>query len=270
MKKILITGSKGFVGKHLIDEFKNHFKIVDYDIKDGRDIFDDHLLNRCLNKVDVVIHLAAYVSGVESWEKPEEYFINNGIGTFKVINAAIKNKVDKIIIFSSAAVYGDPLTPYGASKIFAEAIAKSYKDKIEIIIVRPFNIYGNGQNPAYGYVIHNFANGIKNKNQIEIFGTGNQTRDFIFINDVVNTVEKLIKIKSPDKAIDLGTGKSVKIINLAKLIGAVLNSKYKVIYSKARNELLKSEANIKDLQNIGIDVSKFTKLKDGLKEILLK
>jgi UDP-glucose 4-epimerase len=268
--KILITGSKGFVGKHLTISLEKKYKIVSYDLIDGQDIFDEKLLNKSLNNVDVVIHLAAFVSGIESWDKPEEYLLNNGIGTYKVIKSAIKKRVKKIIIFSSAAVYGDPLTPYGASKIFAETIAKSYKDQIEIVIVRPFNIYGKGQNPAYGYVIHNFANGIKNNKQIEIFGTGVQTRDFILINDIVNTIEKLIKIKSPNKAIDLGTGNSIKIINLANLVGNVLNMKYNVIYSKARNELLESEANIKDLQNIGIDVSKFTKLEDGLKEILLK
>ena len=269
-QKILITGSKGFVGSHLTQYLKSDYEIISYDLLEKKDIFNEELLSKSLNNVDVVIHLASFVSGIESWKKPEEYLVNNGLGTYKVIKASIKNKVKRIIIFSSAAVYGDPLTPYGASKIFAETIAKSYKDKIEIIIVRPFNIYGKGQNPAYGYVIHNFANGIKNNKQIEIFGTGNQTRDFIFINDIVNTIEKLIKIKSPCEAMDLGTGNSIKIINLAKLVGNVLNMKYNVIYSKARNELSESKANIKDLQNIGIDVSKFTKLKDGLKEILLK
>lgn len=270
MKKILITGSKGFVGKHLIDEFKNHFKIVDYDIKDGRDIFDDHLLNRCLNKVDVVIHLAAYVSGVESWEKPEEYFINNGIGTFKVINAAIKNKVDKIIIFSSAAVYGDPLTPYGASKIFAETIAKCYKNKIKIIIVRPFNIYGSGQNPSYGYVIHNFAMGMKKRKEIEIYGTGNQTRDFIHIKDIVKMVKKLIDFDLDNITLDLGTGKSTRILHLAKIISKILDIKYNTKYSESRKELFESRASTSGLKKIGIDTSKFVKLEDGLRELLLK
>src|SRR3989344_2413978 len=128
--KILITGSKGFVGKHLAKKLKSHHKVVSFDLKDGRDIFDEKLLDKYLNEVDVVIHLAAFVSGPESWNEPEKYLINNGIGTFKIIKASIKNKVKKIIIFSSAAVYGDPLTPYGASKIFAETISKSYKDQI--------------------------------------------------------------------------------------------------------------------------------------------
>lgn len=268
--KILITGSSGFVGKHLVKRLKKKYDVIGYDLKIGRDIFNDKLLDKCIKKVDVVIHLAAFVSGVESWEKPQEYLLNNGIGTFKVIEAAIKNKVKKIIVFSSAAVYGNPLTPYGASKIMAETITKSYQDKIEMIIVRPFNIYGLGQNPAYGYAIHNFAKGIRRDKQIEIFGTGNQTRDFIYIDDVIRTVEKLIKIKSSNKVIDLGTGKSIKIINLAKLIGKILNIEYDIIYSKARNELFSSQADTKGLQDIEIDVSKFVKLEEGLIKTLLK
>lgn len=268
--KILITGSKGFVGTHLAKSLRANHEVVDYDLKDGKDIFNEKLLEKHLNKIEVVIHLAAFVSGIESWEKPEEYLLNNGIGTYKVIKAAIKKGVRKIIIFSSAAVYGDPLTPYGASKIFAETISKCYKNQIEIIIVRPFNIYGVGQNSAYGYVIHNFAERIRKKRQIEIFGTGNQTRDFIYINDVINTVEKLINIKSLEQAIDLGTGESIKIVKLGKLLGKVLNIKYKTIYSDARNELFESVANAKALQDIGIDASKFTKLEIGLKETLLK
>jgi nucleoside-diphosphate-sugar epimerase len=152
----------------------------------------------------------------------------------------------------------------------AETITKSYQDKIEMIIVRPFNIYGLGQNPAYGYAIHNFAKGIRRDKQIEIFGTGNQTRDFIYIDDVIRTVEKLIKIKSSNKVIDLGTGKSIKIINLAKLIGKILNIEYDIIYSKARNELFSSQADTKGLQDIEIDVSKFVKLEEGLIKTLLK
>lgn len=268
--KILITGSSGFVGKHLVKRLKKKYDIIGYDLKISRDIFNEKLLNKYLNKVDVVIHLAAFVSGIESWEKPEKYLLNNGIGTFRVIKAAIKNKVKKIIIFSSAAVYGNPLTPYGASKVFAETIAKSYKNQIEIIIVRPFNIYGVGQNPAYGYVIHNFAKAIKSNKQIEIYGTGNQTRDFIYIDDVVRTVEKLIKIKPPNSVIDLGTGISIKIISLAKLIGKILNIKYDIIYSRPRSELFSSQANTNGLQEIEIDVSKFVKIEEGLIKTLLK
>ena len=266
--KILITGSKGFVGTHLTRRLKEKHEVVSYDLKEGRDIFNQKLLDKYFKGVDVVIHLAAFVSGIESWDKPEAYLLNNGIGTLKVIKSAIADGVRKIIIFSSAAVYGDPLTPYGASKILAETIAKSYKDQIEVIIVRPFNIYGNGQNLAYGYVIHNFADGIKNKGQIEIYGTGNQTRDFIFIDDVINVVEKMIKGKSPSKPVDLGTGRDIKITNLAKIIAKILNKDYQINYLKPRKELLKSVADTRVLKSLGIDSSNFIDLEKGLRKIL--
>ncbi|QQG42225.1 MAG: NAD-dependent epimerase/dehydratase family protein [Candidatus Woesebacteria bacterium] len=266
--KILITGSKGFVGTHLSRLLSKNHKVIGYDVKNGKDIFDTKLLNNNLKGVEVVIHLAAYVSGQESWEKPLDYFTNNGIGTFKVIEAAIKNKVKRIVIFSSAAVYGKPLTPYGTSKVFAEAIATSYKGKIETIVLRPFNIYGKGQNPAYGYAIHNFYKGIKKEGKIEIYGDGNQTRDFIFIDDVVKTVEAILTAKVPTGPVDLGTGKEVKILDLAKYIGKVAGKPYTIKFLESRNEIKRSRANILGLNRLGINANFFTSLKEGLKMTL--
>ncbi|KKQ91839.1 MAG: NAD-dependent epimerase/dehydratase [Candidatus Woesebacteria bacterium GW2011_GWB1_39_10] len=266
--KILITGSKGFVGTNLSRLLSKKNEVIEYDIKNGRDIFDTKLLNSNLKNVEVVIHLAAYVSGNESWEKPLDYFMNNGIGTFKVIEAAIKNKVKRIIIFSSAAVYGKPLTPYGASKVFAEAISNSYKDRIETIVLRPFNIYGKGQNPAYGYAIHNFYKGIKNDGEIEIYGDGNQTRDFVYIDDVVKIVEIMLTARVPAQPVDVGTGKEVKILNLAEYIGKVADKPYKIKFLEPRNEIIRSKASTIELKRLGIDARIFQPLRNGLKMTL--
>lgn len=263
--KILITGSKGFVGTHLSKLLSKNHEIIEYDVKNGKDIFDTKLLNNNLKNVEVVVHLAAYVSGNESWEKPLDYFMNNGIGTFKVIDAAIQNKVKKIIIFSSAAVYGKPLTPYGTSKVFAEAIATSYKDRIETIVLRPFNIYGKGQNPAYGYAVHNFYKGIKNNGEIEIYGDGKQTRDFIFIDDVVEVVDAMLTAKVPAQPIDLGTGKETKILDLAKSVGKIVDKPYTVKFLGSRNEIRRSKASTNGLKRLGINANLFTSIKDGLK-----
>lgn len=266
--KILITGSKGFVGTHLINRLKKNNEIISYDLKEGKDVLDEELLNKYLKGVDIIIHLAAFVDGNESWKKPEKYLINNGLGTYKVIKSAIKNKVKRIIIFSSAAVYGSPLTPYGASKMWAEAAARSYSDQIETVIVRPFNIYGKGQNPVYGYVINNFSKGIKENGKVNIYGNGNQTRDFIFIDDVIDVVEKLIKSKVSSNPIDLGTGKETKISDLAEVIGKILQKKYKINYLKERKEPLKSRANIIMLKEMGFKPDRFIKIEDGLKLLI--
>lgn len=268
--KILITGSSGFVGNHLTNYLSEKHEIVSYDLKEGKDIFNQKLLNKNLKGVDVVIHLAAFVSGIESWERPEEYLINNGLGTHKIIRSSIENGVKRIIIFSSAAVYGKPLTPYGASKLWAEAISSVYRDQIETIIVRPFNIYGVGQNLAYGYAIHNFAKGIKEKGEIEIFGSGDQTRDFIFIDDVTDAVERFLTIDLPKEPIDLGTGMDIKIKYLAKVIGKILGRQYKVKYLPARKESFRSKANVKMLNKIGINTSNFINIEEGLKSVLSK
>lgn len=266
--KILITGSKGFVGLHLTAELSKNNSVVGYDLKEGKNIFNSKLLDKHMNGVDVAVHLAAFVSGIESWDKPEEYLRNNTLGTLKVLQSAYKNRVKRFILFSSAAVYGKPLTPYGASKIGAEAIAECFRDKMQIIIVRPFNIYGKGQNPAYSYVINNFINGIKKSGEIEIFGTGNQTRDFIFIGDVVMAVTKLLRINFPKGAIDLGTGQETKIINLAKVVGKLMNKKFKIIYKDSRQEPVRSRADTKLLKSININNDKFVKLEVGLKNLL--
>ncbi len=263
--KILITGSSGFVGTHLSKSLSKKHEVIGYDLKEGENIFNSKLLNKKLKGVDVVVHLAAYVSGAESWEKPEDYFTNNGIGTYKVIDASIKNNVKRVILFSSAAVYGKPITPYGASKIFAEAIVNSYGDRIETVTFRPFNIYGKGQNPVYGYVIHNFYKGIKNKGEIEIFGDGNQTRDFVFIDDVIRVVESALTSKPLSAPVDLGTGKETKIIDLAKEMGKIIGKSYLVKYSKNRKEIKRSKANTEGLRRLGIDAEKFRDLRSGLK-----
>lgn len=268
--KILITGSGGFVGGHLTSFLSQKHKIISYDLKNSKNIFNQKLLNKNLKGVDVVVHLAAFVSGTESWEKPGEYLINNGLGTFRVIKACIANRVRRIIIFSSAAVYGKPITPYGASKLWAEEIANVYKDQIEIVIVRPFNIYGRGQNPAYGYVIYNFAKGIKENGEINIFGSGNQTRDFILVDDVVKVVEKLLTLDLPKEPIDLGTGKATKVNDLAKMVGKILGKQYRIKRLPARKESFTSRANVAMLKDIGIDTSSFIDIKAGLKSLLLK
>lgn len=267
--KILLTGSKGFVGRHLTRQLSCRHEIVEYDLKDGKDIFNRRLLDKNTEGVDIIIHLAAFVSGIESWEKPEEYLTNNIIGTLRVFESAIKNKVRKMILFSSAAVYGQPLTPYGASKIGAEAIAEMFKDKLEVVVIRPFNIYGKWQNSRCAYVIHNFVEGIDKFGKIKIYGSGRQTRDFIFISDVVSVIEYLLETNVPNGPIDLGTGQSVKIVDLARKIGKILDKDYEVIFEKRRREPFESKANTRALRVAGIKVNDFIKIDEGLRKLIL-
>jgi UDP-glucose 4-epimerase len=266
--KILITGSRGFVGTHLVKRLQKKHEIVSYDLKDGEDVADKIKLSKKMKGCDVAIHLAALVSVSESWEKPYDYLHNNGIGTFNLINEAINAGVKRVIYFSSAAVYGNPLTPYAASKLWGENICEVYKNTTEILTLRPFNIYGPGQNLSYGYVIHNFIEGIKKEGKITIYGNGYQTRDFISIDDVCDVVEKMLTQKIPNEPVDLGTGIETKIIDLAGMVGKILNKDFEVKYLKKRNEPYDSVADTNKLSLLGFEVSNFKKLEIGLKNLI--
>lgn len=267
--KILITGSSGFVGKHLVKKLSNEHTIIEFDLVNGEDVLDRDLLIKKLKGVDTVVHLAAFISAVESWEKPLEYFRNNTLSTASVVDCAIKSGVKKIIFFSSAAVKAEPFTPYAISKINAEKILDLYKDKIDTVIVRPENIYGSGQKESYGYVIHNFIKAVKSGKPIKIYGDGKQTRDLIYIDDVVETVEKLINkdIKSGTE-ISLGTGKETRIIDLAKIVMKVVGKNTKIEFLPKREEPLKSVADTKTLKSLKINANKFITLEKGIGELL--
>lgn len=267
--KILITGSAGFVGGHLIKRLSDGNEIVKYDLVNRQNVLDGRLLSQKLKGVDLVIHLAAFISATESWDKPMEYIRNNALGTLSVVKCAIKEGVKKMIFFSSAAVKVKPLTPYAISKINAENILELYKNDLNITIIRPENIYGSGQKEAYGYVIHNFIKAVKGGKEISIYGDGRQTRDFIYIDDVVKIVEGITRreIKS-GTVINLGTGKEVKIINLAKEVMNIIGKKTNIKYLDARTEPRKSVASLASMKSAKINFKNFINLKTGIRKVL--
>lgn len=267
-RKILITGSSGFVGKHLVKRLSEKHKIIRYDLVNGQDVLNEKLLLQKLKDIDVVIHLAAFISAMESWKKPVEYIRNNALGTATLVNSAIKTGVKKLIFFSSAAVKAKPLTPYAVSKISAEKILDLYKDKINMVIVRPENIYGPGQKEAYGYVIHNFIKAVKYGNPIKIYGDGKQTRDFIYISDVVDTIEELNSLKmKTGTVISIGTGKEIKIVDLANIVSEIFNKKPDIEFLEKRDEPLASVADLSGLKRLGVKHKKFLNIKDGIKKL---
>jgi UDP-glucose 4-epimerase len=267
--KILITGSSGFIGKYLVNKLSKKHNVILYDIASGQDVLNQKLLLKSLRSVDLVIHLAALISASESWEKPIDYVKNNSLGTLSVITTAISAKVKKVILFSSAAVKAKPFTPYAVSKISAEQIAKLYSDKINTIIVRPENIYGLGQKESYGYVFHSFIKAIKFGNPIQIYGTGNQTRDFIYINDIVNVIEKLISLNVKSGTVmGLGTGKEVRIKDLAQTIMKIMRKKVDIIFLGQRKEPYKSVADLNVLKKLGFNPKEFLDLESGVRKML--
>lgn len=266
--KILITGSAGFIGTHLARKLSTKYKVAGYDLEFGQDVLDEKLLLKKLAKVDLVIHLAAFISAEESWRKPKKYFVNNTLGTLSVIKNSIRADVKRLIFFSSAAVKTQPSTPYSISKRSAEEIINLYSNNIKSVIIRPENIYGTGQNREYGYVIHNFIKAIKDGSSVTVYGNGLQTRDFIYIDDVVDFVDSVIERNIFGGPLSLGTGHSVKIKDLALLIGELLKMPVKINYVSARVEPKSSFADTRTLMKVGINSRKFLSLQIGIKKLI--
>jgi len=293
---ILITGGCGFIGSYLVRrliDLKNISRIVVLDIKDCEyenvdfirmDIRDKNIAY-IMHNIDIVIHLAALIDVRESVLNPNLYHDINVNGTLNILDSCIKNHVSKIIFTSSAAVYGNPmylpidekhplnpLSPYGASKAASELYisAYHYSYNIDAVIFRLFNVYGYGQSSKYAGVIKIFMeNALKNR-PLEIFGDGFQTRDFIYVEDVIDAIVKSMKMDIDFNIFNIGSGKSLSINSLAKIFSKILDRELKIIHSKPRKgDIRHSYANIDKAKKILGWVPK-TSIEDGLRRMLEK
>ena len=278
--KIVVTGGAGFIGLHLVnnllkkenqitilDNFSNsdknltkilqhkNLKIIEGDIRKINDV------NNCLKKQDIVIHLAAKISVNQSILNPSETFEVNVDGTKNVLEACKKNNIKKIIIASSAAVYGeggsgmklkentktDPISPYGKSKLIMEQeIEKNLLkyNKLDCIILRFFNIFGVGQTSEYAGVITKFVKRISSDEPLEIFGDGMQTRDFVSIHDIVESINAAIK-NGKNGTYNIASGKAITINKLAEFMISLSGKNLEIHHiSEKHGDIRHSEADI--------------------------
>ena len=299
--KILVTGGAGFIGKHLVkyllkknhsvtifDNFSNStknstsiliklgVKIIEGDIKKINEI-----QNASMNQ-NIVIHLAAKISVSESIKNPMETFQNNVDGTKNVLIACEKNNVEKIILASSAAVYGEgipkiklteeskmnPISPYGKSKVKMELETKEFEinNNVNCIILRFFNIYGIGQTPEYAGVITKFIERIKENKPLKIFGDGFQTRDFIAIDDVIDSIYNAI-LYGKSGTYNIASGKTTTIKEIAELMISINGKKLDIEYTnEQKGDIRNSEADISLAKK---EIRYFPKFKlDKIKEML--
>ena len=229
MSKILITGSEGFIGKHLRKrlEFFEGFDIIN-----GQDVRNKFQVDKVFreNNFETVIHLAAR-TGVRTGERyPEEYISTNILGTKNLIDASIENGVKNFIFFSSSSVYGttqppnkedQPMNPdstYGITKMAGETLLKSASSHFNsAIVVRPFTVYGE-----YGrkdQVIYKWLNQFFNDKPISFFGDGKTKRGYTYVGDLLDGVEKIIqKIESNKlKGFEVFNLGGQEVINLQEL-----------------------------------------------------
>ena len=276
---ILVTGGAGFIGKYLVksllekgnsvtifDNFSNSTKesissLVEMGVKiiEG-DITKPLEIINAVKDQEVVIHLAAKISVSESISNPLETYLVNINGTRNVLTACEKNNIKKLIVASSAAVYGEgtpnvklieesdtnPISPYGESKVKMEQEIRKFVSKHDVncIILRFFNIYGVGQSDEYAGVITKFMERIVHDKPLEIFGDGFQVRDFVAIEDIISSIHNTIS-HNKSGTYNIASGKAITIKNLAEQMILSSEKKLKIHYTTAKKGDIKySQADI--------------------------
>jgi len=274
-KKIVVTGGAGFIGSHIVEELvvRGAKVIVIDNLSTGKkenlisvadkiefvhgDITDKSLLRNFFKGAYAVIHEAAVASVPQSLAFPKETYAVNVTGTSNVFEVAKLAGVDRVIYATSSAVYGDdpmmpkieimnntPISPYGMHKLTNEIDAKKiYKEQnLKTIGLRYFNVFGPRQNPfsEYSAVIPKFISLMKKGVQPSIYGDGQQTRDFIYVSDVVEANMRALEVDSENinnktenifgEVFNVGTGSKVSlndlVVKINKIIGGNFKSKY--------------------------------------------
>ncbi len=235
-------------------------------------------------RVERIAHLAAQVSVVASVANPlADMTINYG-GTLHVLEYARASAVSKVAFASSAAVYGDtevlpvgedaptkPVSPYGIHKLSSENALDYYAavHNVGTTALRFFNVYGPRQDPSspYSGVISIFADRAKAGRPLTIFGDGKQTRDFVYVGDVVRALDAALADGNSRLIANVGTGREITVLELAKTIVELCGNRSSIDHAPARaGEILRSYARVDRLAALGTPAT--TPLFDGLKQTL--
>ncbi|RJP70451.1 MAG: SDR family oxidoreductase [Ignavibacteriales bacterium] len=300
--KIVITGGAGFIGSHLaeywlereanvtiIDNLRTGYlanipkhKNVEF-IKDS--ITNKNLVFDVLEKADYVFNFAALVSVPESVDNPGECNEINVLGLINLLEASKKYNIRKIVHSSSAAVYGDnpelpkktsmkpePKTPYGITKLDGEYYCQFYHQSFGVnsVSLRYFNVFGPRQDPKsqYAAALPIFiSKAIKNED-ITIYGDGNQTRDFIYVKDVVMANVQAAENEKVFDVYNVANGSSISILDLARLIVKETDSKSEIIFKPERAGDIKHSLADIELTRKDLDFSPKVALLDGIRKTI--
>ncbi len=250
--RILVTGGAGFVGTNLIKRLvKDRYEVYSLDnystgLKEneieGCKYFtgDIENIHHVWEKIDIVFHLAAIARIQPSFEQPEEYIRTNFTGTYEVVKYCLKNNIPLIYAGSSSKHSGRYKNPYTFSKDLGEDIIKLYQEHygLKSSITRFYNVYGPHQLLKGGYttLIGRWINNIQNGTQCEIYGDGEQRRDFTHVDDIVDALILIMKKQAYGYEFELGRGKNYSVNEVAKMFE--INPIYKEAKpGEARNTL---------------------------------
>jgi len=274
-KRVLVIGGSGFIGSHVVEEllktdvasvtvYDNFVRSVVSNLStslgdqrcsvfpDGGDIRDVDVLDQAVSNSDAVIHLAAMWL-LHCRDYPRTAFEVNVAGTFNVLEACARHRVQKLVYSSSASVYGDavevPMTEthpfnnrnfYGATKIAGEAMCRAFFDRfgLEYVGLRYMNVYGphQDQSAAYTGVIPIMLNKIDRKEVPEINGDGSQAYDFITARDAAHANLCALQADATDEFYNVGTGIQTSIKQLCDLILGLTKSNLQVVYKPYSKE----------------------------------
>ena len=300
--RILVTGCAGFIGSHLVDKLlERGYEVI------GRDCFIDYYHREIKEKnisnalknnnfklieedimnmdnfpeVNHVFHLAAQAGVRASWGKSFEIYTRNNIEAIQKLLEFYKDrKIKKFVYASSSSVYGDaelpmkedsllkPVSPYGVTKLAAENLCYLYWKNygVPTVSLRYFTVYGPRQRPDMA--IHKFVKAILNGDEITVFGDGTQTRDFTFIDDVVEANILAANSEIEGEVFNVGGGSRISVNKLIELLEKITEKNAKIKYiEKQKGDVRDTLADTSKISN-ELNWKPKVKIKEGLKRFV--
>lgn len=306
MARFLVTGGAGFIGSHIAEELikdgSNEVVIFD-DLSSGSernishlkgrsrfikgDIRDAGAVLRSMKDIEIVFHNAAFVSAFDSYNKPAHTNEVNIGGTYNVLDAANRAGAKRVVLASSAAVYGPeadvpnredmlprPESPYAVAKACNEYHARMFSRHkgLETVCLRYFNVYGPRQDPSseYSGVISRFVDAIKAGKNPVIFGDGTQTRDFIFVKDVaaLNIKAAFSEECGRGEVINIGTGTETNLLQVIASLKHVLKKDVDVIFEPWRDGDIRRSVALTDLARSMLGANRTADFTTGIEATL--